>query len=110
MNERFDIVKVLRGKLVALVNERTAQAVKHVSKHKEITGLRKVVLEISVFADQSGDVCVQGDVKIALPGVRDSERFVIAKQIIEQNGQLVFPAAKDPKVQKPANKKEKDAS
>jgi len=103
MNEKFDVVKVLRGKLVGLMNEKAAVAVKHVAKHREVTGIRKVVLELSVFSDQSGDVCITGDVKLKLPGVSESERFVVAKQLIEQNGQLVFPATKDPKT--PASKK-----
>lgn len=87
-----------------MTNENTATAVKHVIKHREVTGIRKVVLELSVFADQSGDVCITGDVKLKLPGVSASERFVVAKQLVEQNGQLVFPVTKDPKV---ASKKEK---
>lgn len=102
MTEKFDLAKTMRGEYVKKANSAIAQAVRHCKKHPEISGIRKVVLEQQVFIDkESGDITIVGDIKASFPGLRDQERFILARKLVEQNGQLTFEsAAKDPAVKK----------
>ncbi|HNC91054.1 MAG TPA: hypothetical protein PL000_19130 [Anaerolineales bacterium] len=99
--EKFDLATVLRGEFLEKGNKKIAQAVRHCKKYSENTQIRKVMLEASIFPEAgTGDIIIQGDVKISLPGMKDSERFILAKKLVEKNGQLTFESKKDPKVSK----------